>query len=179
MTNAFTSSEHTNFFFDVNNGCFEEALDRYIDVLLIFLIHFFYHSFFWYRCDLWVCDLAPRFAQFFIKPLMSPDATLREIKAVDSGNMLFGNYDVKLLEILSTVKQLVWVSSFFLFSFSLIQRIKKIYCLMLGEWVRYHSFYFVLLVNLVGNTEFWKNFRTNLDLYHYSWFNIHYLMMCL
>ncbi|KAJ8637986.1 hypothetical protein MRB53_012253 [Persea americana] len=54
MTNAFTSSEHTNFFFDVNNGCFEEALDR--------------------------------FAQFFIKPLMSPDATLREIKAVDSEN---------------------------------------------------------------------------------------------
>lgn len=26
-----------------------------------------------------------RFAQFFIKPLMSPDATTREIKAVDSG----------------------------------------------------------------------------------------------
>jgi len=26
-----------------------------------------------------------RFAQFFITPLMSPDATLREIKAVDSG----------------------------------------------------------------------------------------------
>jgi insulysin len=28
----------------------------------------------------------PRFAQFFIKPLMSPDAVLREIKAVDSEN---------------------------------------------------------------------------------------------
>ena len=27
-----------------------------------------------------------RFAQFFIRPLMSPDATIREIKAVDSGN---------------------------------------------------------------------------------------------
>ncbi|KAG0448695.1 hypothetical protein HPP92_027703 [Vanilla planifolia] len=27
-----------------------------------------------------------RFAQFFIKPLMSPDATIREIKAVDSEN---------------------------------------------------------------------------------------------
>ncbi|XP_058072919.1 insulin-degrading enzyme-like 1, peroxisomal isoform X2 [Magnolia sinica] len=53
-TNAFTSSEHTNFYFDINTDCFEEALDR--------------------------------FAQFFIKPLMSPDATLREIKAVDSEN---------------------------------------------------------------------------------------------
>ncbi|KAH7557203.1 hypothetical protein JRO89_XS11G0073500 [Xanthoceras sorbifolium] len=53
-TNAFTSSEHTNYYFDVNTDCFEEALDR--------------------------------FAQFFIKPLMSADATMREIKAVDSGN---------------------------------------------------------------------------------------------
>ncbi|GAB4843855.1 Insulin-degrading enzyme-like 1, peroxisomal [Ancistrocladus abbreviatus] len=51
-TNAFTSWEHTNYFFDVNTDAFEEALDR--------------------------------FAQFFIKPLMSPDATTREIKAVDS-----------------------------------------------------------------------------------------------
>lgn len=53
-TNAFTASEHTNFYFDVNADCFEEALDR--------------------------------FAQFFIKPLMSSDATIREIKAVDSEN---------------------------------------------------------------------------------------------
>ncbi|XP_011075246.1 insulin-degrading enzyme-like 1, peroxisomal isoform X2 [Sesamum indicum] len=53
-TNAFTSSEHTNYYFDVNPDCFEEALDR--------------------------------FAQFFIKPLMSADATTREIKAVDSEN---------------------------------------------------------------------------------------------
>ncbi|KAG6690845.1 hypothetical protein I3842_10G032800 [Carya illinoinensis] len=53
-TNAFTSSEQTNYYFDVNNDCFEEALDR--------------------------------FAQFFIKPLMSADATSREIKAVDSEN---------------------------------------------------------------------------------------------
>ncbi|KAL2535058.1 Zinc-metallopeptidase [Abeliophyllum distichum] len=53
-TNAFTSSEHTNYFFDINPDCFEEALDR--------------------------------FAQFFIKPLMSADATTREIKAVDSEN---------------------------------------------------------------------------------------------
>lgn len=53
-TNAFTSSEHTNYYFDVNADCFEEALDR--------------------------------FAQFFVKPLMSADATMREIKAVDSEN---------------------------------------------------------------------------------------------
>nr|XP_043635707.1 insulin-degrading enzyme-like 1, peroxisomal [Erigeron canadensis] len=53
-TNAYTSSEHTNYYFDVNADCFEEALDR--------------------------------FAQFFIKPLMSADATTREIKAVDSEN---------------------------------------------------------------------------------------------
>ncbi|GKV32541.1 hypothetical protein SLEP1_g41137 [Rubroshorea leprosula] len=52
--NAFTDSENTNFYFDVNTDSFEEALDR--------------------------------FAQFFIKPLMSADATMREIKAVDSEN---------------------------------------------------------------------------------------------
>jgi hypothetical protein len=53
-TNAFTSRERTNFYFDVNNSCLDDALDR--------------------------------FAQFFIKPLISPDATLREINAVDSEN---------------------------------------------------------------------------------------------
>lgn len=53
-TNAFTSTENTNYYFDVNADCFEEAVDR--------------------------------FAQFFIKPLMSADATTREIKAVDSEN---------------------------------------------------------------------------------------------
>ncbi|KAH9294448.1 hypothetical protein KI387_040343, partial [Taxus chinensis] len=53
-SNAFTSSEHTNFHFDVNASYFEEALDR--------------------------------FAQFFICPLMSQDATSREINAVDSEN---------------------------------------------------------------------------------------------
>ncbi|GKV27575.1 hypothetical protein SLEP1_g36735 [Rubroshorea leprosula] len=53
-TNAFTDSEDTNYYFDVNTDGFEEALDR--------------------------------FAQFFIKPLMSADATMREIKAVDSEN---------------------------------------------------------------------------------------------
>uniref|UniRef100_A0ACD5WHF8 Uncharacterized protein n=1 Tax=Avena sativa TaxID=4498 RepID=A0ACD5WHF8_AVESA len=61
--NAFTSSETTNFFFDVNVDDFEEGLDR--------------------------------FAQFFIKPLMSQDAVLREIKAVDSEhkkNLLLDNW---------------------------------------------------------------------------------------
>ncbi|XP_010523876.1 PREDICTED: insulin-degrading enzyme-like 1, peroxisomal [Tarenaya hassleriana] len=53
-TNAFTATEQTNYHFDVNADCFEEALDR--------------------------------FAQFFIKPLMSADATMREINAVDSEN---------------------------------------------------------------------------------------------
>ncbi|KAL1225285.1 Insulin-degrading enzyme-like 2 [Cardamine amara subsp. amara] len=53
-TNAYTSSEDTNYHFDINTDSFDEALDR--------------------------------FAQFFIKPLMSADATMREIKAVDSEN---------------------------------------------------------------------------------------------
>ncbi|KAM0952033.1 putative insulysin [Dioscorea sansibarensis] len=53
-TNAYTASEHTNFFFDINADYLDEALDR--------------------------------FGQFFIRPLMSPDATQREIKAVDSEN---------------------------------------------------------------------------------------------
>ncbi|XP_020881483.1 insulin-degrading enzyme-like 2 isoform X2 [Arabidopsis lyrata subsp. lyrata] len=51
-TNAYTSSEDTNYHFDINTDSFDEALDR--------------------------------FAQFFIQPLMSTDATMREIKAVDS-----------------------------------------------------------------------------------------------
>ncbi|KAG2325587.1 hypothetical protein Bca52824_008315 [Brassica carinata] len=50
--NAYTSRENTNYHFDINADCFDEALDR--------------------------------FAQFFIKPLMSADATMREINAVDS-----------------------------------------------------------------------------------------------
>ncbi|RLN36220.1 zinc-metallopeptidase, peroxisomal [Panicum miliaceum] len=53
-TNAFTTTERTNFYFDVNSDSLHDALER--------------------------------FAQFFIKPLMSPDAVLREIKAVDSEN---------------------------------------------------------------------------------------------
>ncbi|KAJ7565037.1 hypothetical protein O6H91_02G045200 [Diphasiastrum complanatum] len=52
--NAYTSSEQTNFHFDVNADYLTEALDR--------------------------------FSQFFICPLFSPDATSREIKAVDSEN---------------------------------------------------------------------------------------------
>ncbi|XP_019084921.1 PREDICTED: insulin-degrading enzyme-like 2 isoform X1 [Camelina sativa] len=51
-SNAYTTTEDTNYHFDINTDCFDEALDR--------------------------------FAQFFIKPLMSADATMREIKAVDS-----------------------------------------------------------------------------------------------
>ncbi|KAL1225571.1 Insulin-degrading enzyme-like 2 [Cardamine amara subsp. amara] len=51
-TNAFTSTEDTNYHFHVNSDSFHETLER--------------------------------FAQFFIKPLMSADATMREIKAVDS-----------------------------------------------------------------------------------------------
>ncbi|CAL9246036.1 unnamed protein product [Arabidopsis halleri] len=53
-SNAFTSTEDTNYHFDINTDSFDEALDR--------------------------------FAQFFIKPLLSADATMREIKAVDSEN---------------------------------------------------------------------------------------------
>lgn len=32
-TNAFTSNEHTNYFFDVNIDGFEEALDRWMPLL--------------------------------------------------------------------------------------------------------------------------------------------------
>ncbi|GMP41272.1 hypothetical protein CsSME_00011430 [Camellia sinensis var. sinensis] len=56
-TNAFSSSERTNYYFDVIyviSNSFEEALDR--------------------------------FSQFFTKPLTSTDATMREIKAVESEN---------------------------------------------------------------------------------------------
>ncbi|KAG7561203.1 Metalloenzyme LuxS/M16 peptidase-like [Arabidopsis thaliana x Arabidopsis arenosa] len=53
-SNAYTSTEDTNYHFDINTDSFDEALDR--------------------------------FAQFFIKPLMSADATMREIKSVDSEN---------------------------------------------------------------------------------------------
>lgn len=83
MANAFTSSEHTNYYFDVNIDCFEEALDRYMP-----FFHFSKPSYFLvleFVSLCFSCDLLHRFAQFFIKPLMSADATTREIKAVDSG----------------------------------------------------------------------------------------------
>lgn len=36
----------------------------------------------------WLIIIGTRFAQFFINPLMSADGTLRELKAVDSGNVV-------------------------------------------------------------------------------------------
>ncbi|KAI3471601.1 hypothetical protein Pfo_028251 [Paulownia fortunei] len=63
-TNAFTSSEHTNYYYDVTPDCFEEAWTG--------RIVYFLQSF-W---DLFLI----MFAQFFIKPLMSADATMREKK---------------------------------------------------------------------------------------------------
>jgi len=53
-SNAYTSTEQTNYHFDVNVDDLEEALDR--------------------------------FAQFFTCPLLSADATSREINAVDAEN---------------------------------------------------------------------------------------------
>eukprot|EP00271_Cylindrocystis_brebissonii_P018956 TRINITY_DN5550_c0_g1_i1.p1 TRINITY_DN5550_c0_g1~~TRINITY_DN5550_c0_g1_i1.p1 ORF type:complete len:1062 (+),score=215.89 TRINITY_DN5550_c0_g1_i1:412-3597(+) len=53
-SNAYTSSEHTNYHLDVSHEHLEEALDR--------------------------------FSQFFICPLLSADATNREMNAVDSEN---------------------------------------------------------------------------------------------
>ncbi|XVE61130.1 hypothetical protein DITRI_Ditri06bG0014900 [Diplodiscus trichospermus] len=51
-TNSTSSLEWTTYYFDINNDCFEEALER--------------------------------FSQFFIKPLISTEATMRKIKTVDS-----------------------------------------------------------------------------------------------
>jgi insulysin len=51
-TNAYTSTENTNYYFDIVPDHFKEGLDR--------------------------------FAQFFISPLFTPDATSREMKAVNS-----------------------------------------------------------------------------------------------
>ncbi|KAG2324874.1 hypothetical protein Bca52824_007602 [Brassica carinata] len=59
--NAYTASLRTNYHFDVNADCFYEALDRVL-----------------------ICSCLTRFSQFFIKPLMSADATMREINAVES-----------------------------------------------------------------------------------------------
>jgi hypothetical protein len=64
----------------VNSDSLHDALDRYLLLLSLFVFSFF-------LCGISLVLLSSnlRFAQFFIKPLMSPDATLREIKAVDSG----------------------------------------------------------------------------------------------
>lgn len=49
-TNAFTSSEHTNYYFDINTDGFEEALDRYMlpfffpyKILCIFILKDYMH----------------------------------------------------------------------------------------------------------------------------------------
>ncbi len=54
MSNAYTSMENTNYYFDVQQEHFPGALDR--------------------------------FAQFFIKPLFTKDATDRELNAIESEN---------------------------------------------------------------------------------------------
>ena len=41
MANAFTSSEHTNYYFDVNPDSFEEALDRYMPFFIFLKYHIF------------------------------------------------------------------------------------------------------------------------------------------
>ncbi|KAL6856029.1 hypothetical protein ACP4OV_018831 [Aristida adscensionis] len=53
----------------------EDSYSKYIAEVIAFMMHWIV-----------VVPLQGQFAQFFIKPLMSPDATLREIKAVDSEN---------------------------------------------------------------------------------------------
>lgn len=83
-TNAFTATEHTNYYFDVNTDCFEEALDRCVLFSFSWIVIHIPGS---VRLMASLCNI--RFAQFFIKPLMSADATTREIKAVDSGQLYF------------------------------------------------------------------------------------------
>ncbi|KAL8494278.1 hypothetical protein ACS0TY_025176 [Phlomoides rotata] len=80
-TNAFTSSEHTNYYFDVNPDGFEEALDRWNSISLKKFVGYLSEN-----CLSWMDDIMLLYSQFFIKPLMSADATTREIKAVDSEN---------------------------------------------------------------------------------------------
>ena len=90
-TNAFTASEFTNYYFDVNSDAFEEALDRLMAVA--YFLTYNAANCHTYNsppqeknpCHVQTDCFLFRFAQFFIKPLMSPDATMREIKAVDSG----------------------------------------------------------------------------------------------
>lgn len=90
-TNAFTASEHTNYHFNVNVDCFEEALDRWTFLFLSSCGCDFCIPSFIVGTLMFPCGLQIRFAQFFIKPLMSVDATSREIKAVDSGQILLGD----------------------------------------------------------------------------------------
>lgn len=72
--------EHTNYFFDVNSGYFDKALDRYdtLNIYNLFLAPNFCLS-------ITLLGYLFRFAQFFIKSIITYDATMREIKAVDSG----------------------------------------------------------------------------------------------
>ena len=83
-TNAFTATEGTNYYFDVNADCFEEALDRLMPYSFCHGVNFPCSSYMISLKSIF-CGFWFRFAQFFIKPLMSADATTREIKAVDSG----------------------------------------------------------------------------------------------
>ncbi|KAH9625012.1 hypothetical protein KSS87_008080 [Heliosperma pusillum] len=95
-TNAYTGSKDTNFHFEVNSDAFEEALDRsrqsltflfitfHSDVVQFLLGRLYIISIHFFALQKLTLMLLFRFAQFFISPLMSPDATMREIKAVDS-----------------------------------------------------------------------------------------------
>ncbi|KAH9624687.1 hypothetical protein KSS87_001154 [Heliosperma pusillum] len=97
-TNAYTGSKDTNFHFEVNSDAFEEALDRsrqsltflfitfHSDVVQFLLGRLYIISIHFFALQKLTLMLLFRFAQFFISPLMSPDATMREIKAVDSGS---------------------------------------------------------------------------------------------
>lgn len=109
--NAYTGHEHTNYHFDVNASHLEEALDRSeLSTCMInsWVIACFFPSLFDTKPIKDVAVLSKldrvksflfspklqssatwygyyRFAQFFISPLLSSEATSREIHAVDSG----------------------------------------------------------------------------------------------
>jgi len=74
-SNAFTSSESTNYYFDVTKDHLKGALDLYVNFLS--------------PCALFPFNSTAclRFAQFFISPLMAIEATARELKAVNSGTL--------------------------------------------------------------------------------------------
>ncbi|CAG8531276.1 2424_t:CDS:10 [Paraglomus occultum] len=85
-SNAYTSLEHTNYYFEVGEKHFEGALDRYSFSSLTTI-----------ECNIDYFDLTDlsykffdlinnRFAQFFINPLFDPSCTDRELNAVDSEN---------------------------------------------------------------------------------------------